>query len=74
MLKYIERMVTECTELKGRINRAKKAIENPPFGSTEKGINLLKEQITAMENYESILEQRISYETSVAKGDDHAAR
>lgn len=74
MPKYIERMTVECDELKGRINRAKKAVENPPYGSTEKGINLLKEQITAMESYLSILEYRITYEKDIAEGDNHADR
>jgi hypothetical protein len=64
MPKYIERMTVECDELKGRINRAKKAVENPPFGSTLEGLNLLEAQIEAMERYLAILEKRIEYEKS----------
>lgn len=62
MQKYIERMITERNELNGRINRAKKAVEVPPYGSDKKGILLLAEQIKAMQEYERILAERIEYE------------
>ena len=62
MQKYIERMIEEKKELAGRINRASKAIENPPFGSDEKGLSLLSRQIEIMKSYENILAERIDYE------------
>lgn len=64
MQKYIERMKTELAELNGRIGRAEKAIENPPFGSDNKGIELLKKQVSAMRAYREILQERIDYEVS----------
>ena len=39
MQKYIERMIEEKKELAGRINRASKAVENPPFGSDKPDFN-----------------------------------
>ena len=62
MQKYIEKMKTEKLELDGRINRAEKAIENPPYGSDNFGIDLLKKQVRAMRVYQEILQQRIEYE------------
>ena len=64
MQKYIERMKTELTELTGRINRAEKAIENPPFDSDPNGIELLKKQVRAMRVYQEVLKQRIDYEVN----------
>jgi hypothetical protein len=64
MQKYIERMKIELEELSGRINRAEKAIENPPFDSDKNGIELLKKQVTAMRAYREILQERIDYEVS----------
>lgn len=62
MQKYIERMIEEKKELAGRINRATKAVENPPFGSDKKGLSLLAKQIEAMKSYETVLAERIDYE------------
>lgn len=62
MQKYIERMKIEKTELDGRINKAEKAIENPPFDSDAVGIDLLKKQVRTMRVYQEILQQRIDYE------------
>ena len=62
MPKYIERMKTEKTELDGKISRARKTIETPPFGSDVEGLRLLGLQITAMEEYSRILGKRIEYE------------
>ena len=62
MKKYVERMKVELTELDVRIRKAEKAVENPPFGSDEKGLELLKKQITAMRAYREILKERIDYE------------
>ena len=64
MKKYIERMKTEETELNGRIIRAEKAIENPPFDSDKYGIELLKKQVRAMRVYQEVLKQRIDYEVN----------
>ena len=64
MQKYIERMKTEETELNGRIIRAEKAIENPPFDSDKYGIELLKKQVRAMRVYQEVLKQRIDYEVN----------
>lgn len=62
MQKYIERMKTEKEELDGRINRAEKAIANPPYDSDSVGIDLLKKQVRAMRVYQEVLQQRIEYE------------
>lgn len=64
MQKYIERMIVERDDLKGKISKAKKAIENPPYGSDEEGLALLAEQVKHMENYLAVLEKRISHEES----------
>ena len=64
MQKYIEKMKVELEELSGRINRAEKAIENPPFNSDKNGIELLKKQVSAMRAYREILQERIDYEVS----------
>ena len=62
MQKYIERMIVERDDLKGKISRAHKALENPPFGSNEESLNLLALQVTHMEKYLDVLERRIEYE------------
>ena len=64
MQKYIEKMKIELEELSSRINRAEKAIENPPFNSDKNGIELLKKQVSAMRAYREILQERIDYEVS----------
>jgi len=62
MQKFIERMYIERDDLKGKIAKAKKAIDNPPYGSDAEGLKLLSEQVTHMESYLAVLEKRISYE------------
>lgn len=62
MQNYIERMITEKKELDGRINKAKKAVECPPYGSDKHGLLLLAEQVKAMQEYSKILSERIDYE------------
>jgi hypothetical protein len=62
MQEFIKRMISERDDLKGKISRAKKAVENPPFGSDATSINLLESQIKPMEEYLTILEKRIEYE------------
>lgn len=64
MKQYIERMKIELADLSGKIGRAERAIENPPFDSDKNGIELLKKQVTAMRAYREILQERIDYEVS----------
>ena len=60
---YVERMIKEREELKGRIRKAKKALESNPFDMTDTGRMLLQEQVKAMGEYLDILVQRIEYES-----------
>lgn len=62
MQKYVERMFLEKKELDGRISRAKKAVENPPYGADSESIGLLKEQLGYMESYSAVLQKRIDKE------------
>ena len=62
MQHYLERMVKEKEDLEGKIKRAKKAIENPPYGMDKTQSALLVKQVKAMEEYLNILNQRIEYE------------
>ncbi len=62
MQRYLERMLTEQNELRGRIARLKKAVESTPFGVDEKGVELINKQIEPMELYSKILQERIDYE------------
>ena len=63
MQAFIKRMITERDDLKGKIARANKVLENPPYGSTEEGLNLLASQVPHMEKYLDVLERRIKYES-----------
>jgi|GEM_PF-1297087 len=60
---YVERMIKERDDLKGRIKKAKEALENNPFDMTETGEKLLTKQVKTMESYLAILNQRIEYES-----------
>jgi hypothetical protein len=62
MQEFVKRMIVEREDLKGKINRAKKAIENPPFGSDREGIEMLKKQVEGMETYLFWLCQRLDKE------------
>ena len=62
MQEYIKRMITERDDLKGKIARNKRALENPPYGADEEGLNLLALQVTHMEKYLDVLERRINHE------------
>ena len=62
MQEFVKRMLIERDDLKGKIKKAKKAVENPPFGSSADGMRMLGEQIKAMEQYLYWLEERISLE------------
>lgn len=54
--------MTERDDLSGRIKRAKKAVENPPYGADKHSISLLAQQVKAMSEYLDVLEARIQYE------------
>lgn len=60
MQKFVERMITERDDLKGKIKRANEAIANPPFGSDEEDMKMLSMQVQAMETYLFWLEKRIA--------------
>ena len=62
MQEYVKRMLVEKDNLVGKIKKAKKAIENPPFGSDEEGMNLLNTQVGFMEQYLDVLKRRIEHE------------
>ena len=53
MKQFIERMKVELKELQGKIKRAEKAVETPPFGADKTSIDLLKSQIQYMQGYAS---------------------
>lgn len=63
MQAFIKKMITERDDLKGKIAQANKVLKNPPYGSTEEGLNLLASQVTHMEKYLDVLERRIKYES-----------
>jgi tRNA1(Val) A37 N6-methylase TrmN6 len=64
MKEYIKRMQAEKEELEGRIKRADKAIQNPPYNADKKSIDLLKQQVEYMRGYSDILHQRLEYEVN----------
>lgn len=68
MQKYIQRMLTEKTDLQGKIKKAKEAIDGNPFGMDNKQKELLVEQVKYMESYLSCLEKRIDYDSSKGGG------
>lgn len=64
MQEFLKKMHTEKDDLEGKIKRAKKAIENPPFGSDIEGLRLLAEQVKAMESYLYWLNERMTHESN----------
>lgn len=62
MQKFVERMKTERADLMGKIKKAKAAIENPPFGADKESIDMLSNQVKAMEQYLYWLSERINKE------------
>ena len=56
---YIKRMLQEKEDLEGKIKRAKKAVENPPYGMDLEDKNYLETQIGYMEQYLDVLNRRI---------------
>ena len=57
-------MKVESKELENRIKRNLELIQNPPYDSDEKGLSMLKKQVSAMRAYADILIERIEYEVS----------
>ena len=64
MQQFIKKMITERDDLKGKIAKAKKVLENPPFGSDQEGLDLLETQVGFMEQYLDVLERRIKHEAA----------
>ena len=56
---YLKRMLQEKEDLEGKIKKAKKAIENQPFGTDQEDMNLLETQVGYMEQYLDVLNRRI---------------
>lgn len=59
MPEYVKRMLQEKEDLEGKIKRAKKAVENPPYGMDLEDKNYLETQIGYMEQYLDVLNRRI---------------
>lgn len=68
MQHYLERMIKEKEDLESKINRAKKAIENPYFGMDKNQHALLVKQVKAMEVYLDCLTERIEYTVHIYNG------
>lgn len=62
MKQYQERLFRERKDLVGRIKKAKQTISAVPYGIDKHQIMLLAEQVKVMEQYLSILDERIDYE------------
>ena len=56
-------MIIEQKDLKGKIKKAKEAIDKNPYGMNKTQKMLLAQQLTHMESYLDVLNQRIDYET-----------
>lgn len=65
MKEYVRRMISEKTELSARIEKAKKAIEHPPYGMAVEQVRMLSEQVKAMESYLYWLNERLRYEAEI---------
>ena len=59
MPEYVKKMLQEKEDLEGKIKRAKKAVENPPYGMDLEDKNFLETQIGYMEQYLDVLNRRI---------------
>ena len=62
MQEFVKKMIVERDDLKGKIKKVQKAIENPPDGTDKESIDLLRSQLIPMGQYLSILEKRIDKE------------
>lgn len=69
MRQYLERMLEEKKDLEGKIKKAKKAIENNPFGMDKHQVILLAEQVKAMEVYLGCLNERIKFDCEKDKNE-----
>ena len=65
MKEYVRRMISEKSELSARIEKAKRAVEHPPYGMTVMQTRMLSEQVKAMESYLYWLNERLKYEVEV---------
>ena len=63
MKQYVERMFVERRDLKGKIRKEKETINKNPYGMDKTQKMLLAQQLTHMESYLDVLNQRIEYET-----------
>lgn len=59
---FIKKMLVERDDLKGKINKAEKVINNPPYGSDKEGLNMLSKQLEGMKTYLYWLNERIEKE------------
>lgn len=62
MKEFMKRMIAEQEDLTGKIKKAKKAIQAPPYGADSEALRMLAEQVKAMESYKYWLEERIKHE------------
>lgn len=59
MTQHLEKMKREKADLEGKIKKAVKAVEQPPYGMGKNQIMLLAEQIKYMQGYLECLNARI---------------
>lgn len=62
MENYIVKMYTEKKDLEGKIKRLKAALENKSLRLQPYQIDVMKRQLSAMEDYCEILTERIAFE------------
>ena len=62
MQKFVEKMIIERNDLKGKIRKNEKVIDNPPYGSDKEGLQMLSKQLEAMKEYLHWLDLRIEKE------------
>lgn len=62
MQKFVEKMIIERNDLKGKIRKNEKVINNPPYGSDKEGLQMLSKQLEAMKEYLHWLDLRIEKE------------
>lgn len=62
MQKFVEKMIVERDDLKGKIRKNEKVIYNPPYGSDKEGLQMLSKQLEAMKEYLHWLDLRIEKE------------
>lgn len=62
MQQFVEKMVKERDELNAKIKKLGAAANNPPFGVNEEKLDLIKRQLTAMNQYLDCLNKRLFIE------------